>query len=196
MKTTEPIRNKQQIRKLAGYFLLRGQIRNYVLFIIGLHTLLRVSDLLCLKCDDVYDFASGSVSVRKRITLTEKKTKKTKTIKLHAEIVKALQLYANQAKEGAFLFENKQTQKAISRIQAYRIIRAATDWLGITESTGCHGLRKTLGYHTLKDNPDNPKILATIIQMYNHSSVAITLRYLGITQDDVDDTYCTARLIC
>jgi integrase len=163
------------------------------MIVMGLHTLLRFSDLLRLRWDDVYDFKNGRI--RKKIYLTEKKTKKTKSIELHADAIKALELYIDSAKPDAFLFENPRTKKAISRIQAYRIIRAATEAVGITDCIACHGIRKTLGYHTLEDNRHDPKIIATIVQMYNHSSLAITLRYLGITQDDMNAVYRGARLI-
>ena len=47
MAATEPIRNKHQIRELAGYYLCKGQLRNYVLIVMGVHTALRISDEYC-----------------------------------------------------------------------------------------------------------------------------------------------------
>jgi hypothetical protein len=44
MAVTEPIRDKHQIRELANFYLQRGQIRNYCLIILGVHTALRISD--------------------------------------------------------------------------------------------------------------------------------------------------------
>ena len=193
MKTTEPIRDKRQIRQLVDYYLKRGQIRNYVLIVMGIHTALRISDLLRLRWDDVYDFASGRV--RQRVTITEKKTGKTKTIALHKNVTTALQSYVDNAKSGVFLFENPRTKKAISRIQAYRIIRAAAEAVGIPTPVSCHSLRKTFGYRALKDNKSNSEIIIIIMQIYNHSSVTITLRYLGITQDDLNAVYLGARLV-
>jgi hypothetical protein len=75
MKTAQPIRNKNQVRELATYFLKRGQIRNHVLIVMGVHTALRISDLLCLTWDDVYDFEHNRV--RKSVDIAEKKTVKT-----------------------------------------------------------------------------------------------------------------------
>ena len=49
MATTQPIRNKHQVRELADYFLRKGQLRNYVLIVLGVHTALRISDLLRLR---------------------------------------------------------------------------------------------------------------------------------------------------
>ena len=188
MKNTEPIRDKRKIRELAEYYLNLGQIRNHVLIVMGLYTALRISDILKLCWDDVYDFTNGCV--RRNITLTEKKTGKVKTIALHADIIAALQLYSDTAKPGAFLFENPRTGKAIGRVQAYRIIRAAGEALGFDARVSCHSLRKTFGYHAWKDGK-SPEI---IMKIYNHSSLAITSRYLGITQDDLDAVYLGVRL--
>ena len=183
MKMTQPIRNKNQVRALAEYYLKRGEIRNHVLIVMGLYTALRISDLLRLRWDDVFNFTTGKV--RTSISITEKKTRKSKTIALNAVIIKALTLYSGVAKPGAFIIESKKTRKAISRIQAYRLIRAAAEALEFKNSVSCHSLRKTFGYHAWKSGISP----AVIMDIYNHNSMAITRRYLGVSQDDRDAVY-------
>ena len=183
MKTAEPIRNKNQVKELAAYYLKRGEIRNYVLVVMGVHTALRISDLLRLRWDDVYDFENRRV--RESISLTEKKTGKSKIIALNAQIKGALCAYISTAKQGAFIIVNKRTGKAISRIQAYRIIRAAGEALKCVCRVSCHSLRKTFGYHAWKSGV-SPVI---IMDIFNHSSLTVTKRYLGITQDDRNEVY-------
>jgi integrase len=176
MSATEPIRDK-------------AQIRNYVLIVIGVHTALRISDLLRLTWDDVYDFERNRV--RETVAVTEKKTGKRKIIALNAAAVKAIELFAPQAAQnGRFLIENPQTKKAICRVQAYRIIRAAAEAVGIGR-VPCHSLRKTFGYHAWK-NGVSP---AVIMEIYNHSSFAVTRRYLGVTQDDKNEAYLFVKLL-
>jgi integrase len=190
MATTEPIRNKNQVRELAEYYLRRGQTRNYVLIVLGVHTALRISDLLRLRWDDVYDFDRNRV--RESVAIVEKKTGKAKTFVLNKDAVRALTRFAAQAaRKGAFLIENPKTQRAISRIQAYRLIRAAAEALELETRVSCHSLRKTFGYHAWK-NGVSP---AVIMEIYNHSSLAVTRRYLGITQDDKNEVYLSLRLI-
>jgi len=188
MKMTEPIRNKQQIRMLTEFYLKRGQIRNHLLIVMGIHTALRISDLLRIRWEDVYDFKRQRI--HSSLTLIEKKTGKAKTIALHPNILIALRLYTNTAKPGKFLFINPRTGQAIGRVQAYRIIRAAGEAIKLCTRVSCHSLRKTFGYHAWKDGK-HPEI---IMKIYNHSSLAITSRYLGITQDDIDAVYLDAML--
>ena len=190
MAATEPIRNKNQVRELAEYYLHRGQLRNYVLVVLGVYTALRISDLLRLHWDDVYDFEH--CRVRESVTITEKKTGKVKTFALNKDVIKATKLFASKnACQGAFLIENLQTKQAISRIQAYRLIRAAAEELQLQNRVSCHSLRKTFGYHAWK-NGVSP---AVIMEIYNHSSLAVTRRYLGVTQDDKNAVYLGLRLI-
>jgi integrase len=190
MAATQPIRNKNQVRELAEYYLRRGQLRNYVLIVLGIHTALRISDLLRLKWDDVYNFESSRV--RTNICLTEKKTKKPKIIALNKSVISALiMLAAEKAEKGHFLIENPQTGKAISRIQAYRIIRAAAEALTFQNRVSCHSLRKTFGYHAWKRGA-SPTV---IMEIYNHCSLAVTRRYLGVTQDDKNEVYLSLDFI-
>jgi integrase len=185
MAVTEPIRDKHQVKALADYYLRRGQTRNYILILLGVHTALRISDLLRLRWRDVYDFQRKSV--RSSFCLTEKKTHKTKTVALNKKAVRALKRYAAQQHTGpeGFLFQSRHTHRAIGRIQAYRIIRAAAEALGWENHVSCHSLRKTFGYHAWKVGVSP----AVIMEIYNHSSFSVTRRYLGVTQDDTKEVY-------
>jgi len=183
MKTTEPIRSKQDVYRLTQYYRAKGQIRNLVLVTLGIHTALRISDILRLTWDDVRDFAHKRM--RASICITEKKTGKAKIIALNPSVVQALTLLLSAARPGRALIENERTGKAISRIQAYRIIRAAAEALGFEQRVSCHSLRKTFGYHSWKEGISP----AIIMEIYNHSSLQVTRRYLGVTQDDLNSCY-------
>ena len=184
MAATQPIRNKKEVRKLMEYFLKLGNLRNYALVVLGIHTALRISDILRLSWDDVYDFERGKV--RNSICVIEKKTGKSKTIALNNKVVAALTLLAQKhAEAGRFLIENPNLRKAISRVQAYRIIRAAAEEAALSGRVSCHSLRKTFGYHAWKSGVS----AVVIMEIYNHSSLAVTKRYLGVTQDDKNSVY-------
>lgn len=182
MPTTQPIRDKEQINELAEYYLGQGKLRNYLLIIMGIHTALRISDLLRIKWDDVYDFNRGRV--RESMSITEQKTHKAKFIKLNNAATKALNICLPNAKQGEYLFASRKGG-AISRVQAYRIIRDAAEALNFHNSVSCHSLRKSFGYLAWKSGISP----AVLMEIYNHSNYAVTRRYLGVTQDDKDEVY-------
>lgn len=189
MAATEPIRNKDQLKELAEYYLERGQLRNYTMIIMGVYTVLRISDLLRLKWSDVYDEEKGTF--RDHVDVTEKKTGKTKTIALNKQILGALRLCLPH-RRGEFIFaSNRKTQKAISRVQAWRIIHAAVVAVGIKGKVSCHSLRKTWGYHACRMGAVPVVVIMTI---YNHSNFRTTMRYLGVEQDDLDKAYLGMEL--
>jgi len=183
MALTQPIRNPQDVNRFLNYFKTQNQPRNYVLATLGVYTALRISDILNINCNDVYDFTKNKV--RKSITITEQKTKKQKTIALNKTVISALKAYRPQAEPNKPLILNPKTGNAIKRIQAYRIIRTAAETIGIDYNVSCHSLRKTFGYRAWQ-NGISPVILMDI---YNHSSMAVTQRYLGVAQDDLNMVY-------
>ncbi|MDR1571426.1 MAG: tyrosine-type recombinase/integrase [Clostridiales Family XIII bacterium] len=184
MATTEPIRDSRHVRELAGYYFRQGQMRNYCLIVLGIHTALRIGDLLNLRWDEVYDFELRRV--RECVAVSEAKTGKTKIIALCKSAVRALSLHAAEAaRRGGFVIENPRTGKPISRVQAYRLVRDAAEAVRLQGRVSCHSLRKTFGYHAWKSGISP----AVIMEIYNHSSFAVTRRYLGVTQDDKNEAY-------
>lgn len=189
MAATEPIRNKNQLKALGEYFLKRGQLHNYALVVLGTHTALRISDLLRLKWVDVYD--EERQDFRAHVTITEHKTGKAKIIALNKLALLALRLYFPH-RRGEFIFvSNRKSGRAISRVQAWRIIHAAVIAVGIAGKIGCHSLRKTWGYHAWTSKAVSPVV---IMDIYNHSSYEVTRRYLGVAQDDLDRAYLEMEL--
>jgi len=180
---TEPIRDKKKLRELAGYWLKRGKLRNYVLIVLGVCTALRISDLLRLTWADVFDEQRGVF--RSHVTLTEQKTGKHKTVALSRQAINALRLYYPDRRSVYIFSNNRKNSAPISRVQAWRIVKAAAKAVKLAGKIGCHSLRKSFGYHAWK-NGTNPVV---IMDIYNHSSYEVTRRYLGVNQDDRDGVY-------
>jgi len=157
----------------------------------GLYTALRISDLLQLTWDDVYDYKNKCI--KEVISLFEQKTGKYKILALNNEIITALQLMQSETpiQSGEAIFVSRKTRKAIGRVQAYRIIRHAAEALNFNSRVSCHSLRKTFGYHAWKKGVSP----AIIMDIYNHNSLAVTRRYLGISQDDKNEVYLNLNFI-
>lgn len=89
----------------------------------------------------------------------------------------------NKLSESDYLFHNqKNRNKAISRQAVDKVIRNAGDMVGITLSA--HSLRKTFGYMAYKTKQYD---LAELQFLFNHSSSKTTLRYIGVTQESIND---------
>jgi len=182
MELVEPIRNKKQIEALKKY--LRGQnIRDYLLFVLGINSGLRISDLLKLTVEDVQE--------KDRIRIREHKTGKMKDFPLSETCKKAINEYLKTTKlTGSYLFTSRKGGKPITRIQAYRILNEGAQQVGITEPVGTHTLRKTFGYHAYTNGTD----ITRIQKLLNHSAPSVTLSYIGITKEELDNVYISLNL--
>ncbi len=180
--TVEPIRNKTKIQQMYHY--LNGKDPKFGLMMkFGLNTGLRISDILPLKVKDILTSSNG---FKDYLVIKERKTKKEKKIKLNAALRKVIIPYIKEHKLSLddYLFPSKKGNY-IGRIQAYRVLKEAAVLIGI-ENFGTHSLRKTWGYWTYKMSKYN---IGLIMDTFNHSSQSITLRYIGVNQDQKDELY-------
>lgn len=193
MATMQPIRTKEEIERFKNYFLERNEVRNYTLFILGINLPLRISDILSLKWKDVYNFSLRKF--RAHVQLLEQKTSKTTLLALNQPAKEALEKWMEYqggclAEEFVFPAHDPANEdQPLSRITAYVIMKNAAEQLGM-EHIGCHSLRKTFGYHAWK----NGIHLALIMAIYNHTSIAVTKRYLCIEQEDKDEVFEAIQL--
>jgi len=187
MELVQPIRDKNKIEAMKK--ILKAQsLRDHCLFVLGINSGLRISDLLSLKISDV---AEGK-KIKNRITLREQKTGKLKDFPLGSSSVKALKEYLDSRGDYTaddWLFPS-QKGGPITRQHAWRILSKAAKTVGITEAVGTHTLRKTFGYWAFKSGVD----ITRIQKLLNHSSPGITLAYIGITQDELDNVYLELNL--
>ena len=75
----------------------------------------------------------------------------------------------------------------LDRFAAYHILKDACKEAGLEEKVGTHTLRKTFGYHHYRKFKD----VAILQKIFNHSTPLITLRYIGIEQDEIDESYAS-----
>ena len=179
MEYVHPIRDKEIIERMKDYLKKRNE-RDYILFMLGLNTGLRVQDILDLKVIDV----RGEL-----IKVKERKTKKHRRIPINRELRRALNAYIYNKDDQEYLIASRQKNKqglvkGINRSTAYRIIKEAARQSGFKDNCGTHTMRKTFGYmHYKKYNN-----LAALKKIFNHDTEAITFAYIGLETDYLDGT--------
>lgn len=175
MNEVLPLKNKNDIERMKK--VLEDKPRDLLLFIIGINTALRISDLLSLRVRDISDT---------HIKITEKKTAKKKRIKINAAIREAFRdLVPKDAEPSDWLFPSRKGDKPIGRSQAWRVLSKAAEDAGIRTPFGTHSLRKTFAYHAYKAGVELPLLMRVL----NHASQRETLRYIGIESEEIDEVY-------
>lgn len=176
MNLTHAIKDIATISRLKDEY-KKGGTRDYMLFLVGLNTGLRISDIIDLKVSDVRKkLRDEIVDV---IDVVEKKTGKRRLVELVPELKAELKAYTENMKKDAYLFPS-QKGGFITRVQANRILNAGASKLGI-EDFGCHGMRKTFGFWHYQAN----KNVAILQEIFNHSSPQITRTYIDLGQDEI-----------
>lgn len=173
MNTVEPIRDIGTVNDIADYLREQSE-RNYIMFMIGIYSGLRISDILTLRVRDVRN--------RDRIMIREKKTGKERRFPINKALKKDLDKYVESMHDYEYLIKSrKDRNKPITRQQAWTILQTAGEKFGV-QKIGTHTMRKTFGYHMYRQTHD----IVAIQKILNHATQEYTLRYIGVTQDTLD----------
>jgi len=176
MNYVDPIKSKNDIKKIEKWLEMKNK-RNRLIFAIGMNTGLRISDILGLNVSDVYE--------KTHVEIREKKTNKYKRLLLNNKLQKLLGEYLKDIpNSNKPLFIGKKGYR-LHRSQVYRFLNEACNAVGIKENIGCHSLRKSFGYHHYKQFDD----IVLLQKIFNHSSPAVSLRYIGIDQEIIENSY-------
>ena len=181
IKVVEPIRDKRDIQRIIDWFYRTKRRKYAVMFTLGVYSGLRISDLLKLKVRDVLN--------RDNITLREQKTGKYKLFPLKSELQTLLNDFCIGRESDEWLFTGKRKRK-LDRSQVYRFLNQACNELTINLNVGTHTMRKTFGYHHYKQFHD----IGLLQTIFNHYSPNVTRRYIGITQDEINESYLSLNL--
>ena len=181
IRSTEDILEIREIlrQKGAGYELL---------FVMGINTSLRIGDLLSLSVGDVMN---GNGEITSAIALKEEKTGKIKRFPVNESLRNTLAEYftcQGCRAPAEPLFVSRQGR--LSRIQAWRVLKAAGESAGLN-NIGTHSLRKTFGYHAYKKSGAD---IGLIQKLLNHSASKITLRYIGIDKERMENAVLDLNL--
>lgn len=195
-RTVQPIRLSRDINAMDKYF-MHNSPRDRVLFICGICTGRRISDILSLNVRDVARIDNhGRLKIRERLTIQEGKTGKFADIVIHPKLRNVLSKYLHQRRKkcetlGELMNEpllksqkpRRNGEHRITRRHALRVLKEAARACGIDSRIGTHSLRKTFGYKQYQNDVG----IEIIQKALNHRSPETTLTYIGITQDDIDE---------
>lgn len=171
--------------------------RNKMMFVIGINIGLRASDLCGLKYSF---FMNEDGSFKQYHSLKPKKTKKTgKYVKLYFNdaVKKAIENYiVDYPVEdlNEYLFKSREGNSHITEKSLGRIIKNTAEEAGIERNICSHSLRKTFGYWAYHKAEDKNNALIILQTIFNHSSPAITSKYIGLTDDEISDVFNTLNL--
>ena len=169
------------IRKLAK----DGNYKISLLIALGCFTGLRISDILALRWSQIL--------YTEEFTIIEKKTGKQRTLRLNPQLQKHIQECYEQIKpigiKAPILVSQKGTIFTVQAIN--RILKEIKKKYRLKiKNFSCHSLRKTFGRQVYTMNGDNSELaLVKLMELFNHSSVSITKRYLGLRQEEILQTY-------
>ncbi len=177
--TTDPIRQIKDVQAIKK--LISGMPRDNLLFSMGINNGLRCGDLLKLKVKDVRHLKPGD-----SITIKEGKTGKNNILMINKAVYKALKGYLETVKpdDEQYLFKSKKGKNRPLTVQAVNaLIKKWCRTINLHGNYGAHTLRKTFGYLQRTQYSVGFEVLA---KRFNHSSPAITMRYLGIQDKEVN----------
>ena len=158
--------------------MLRSNIRNLLLFIIGINNGLRIGDILQLKVGDVKNLRVGHF-----LMIREQKTGKKNVLMINKAVFTVLRKYLteNDFQNSDYLFKSRKGEN--SPLGVSSVNRMVKEWTyGMVGNFGTHSLRKTFGYIQRVKYGVSFEI---ICKRFNHSNPATTMRYLGIQSKEV-----------
>ena len=169
------------IRKLAK----DGNYKMSLLIALGCFTGLRISDILILRWEQILS--------TEEFTIIEKKTGKKRELRLNPLLQQHIQECYEHIQpiglKAPILVSQKGTVFSIQRINVI-LKEIKRKYRVKVKNFSCHSLRKTFGRQVYNMNGENSELaLVKLMELFNHSSLAITKRYLGLRQEEILETY-------
>lgn len=184
--TVEPLRTRQDIERIKQA--LADRPRDLALFTVGIHFGLRGGDLLSLRWSDVL---GPRVQIKQTVEIHEQKTGNHRRIAVSEPVRRALHDWHKLARlrDSELIFPNAVGEK-LTLQRLHQLVNEWADSATVHGHFGSHTLRKTYGYFLHQQGTD----LALLMRVFGHSSQAITLRYIGIEQQHIDEANLSLAL--
>jgi len=183
MRGARPL-SKPEVERVLEAFSGRHRCRDSALFLTGIYSGFRISELLSLRVKDVTE-DDGRISGR--ITVQRQKMKgrnRSRSVVLHREARKALERYLfESAMIPAFDVDPLRRLFPFTRQHAHRILHKAFKAAGLTGKLGTHVMRKTYAVGVFNNLGRNVFLTAKAL---GHQSPTSTMSYLSFRQSEID----------
>jgi integrase len=184
MNSVDSVKSRDEINSITHLLKKIGGNIYSDIWKVGLNLGLRITDLLSLKYSDL-DIDNRTLKLK------EQKTGKSKEIRLNNTVIDLVERRRNEFPDDVWLFQvhsNRQKNSPISRYSVSKKFQEIGEIVGIQLNT--HSMRKSRGWSMYSDGLS----IEIISKVLNHSSPSVTMRYLGITKEEVLETYDTYEL--
>lgn len=203
--TSEPIKSMDDIMRISEYLIAKERWRDNMLFIVGINFGLRASDLRLLRFSNLIN---DNLTFKESFPILEKKTKNTRKqrknryITINTAVVEAVTLYLEHTPGvclSDYLFRSlsrngSKENRPIAVQNINQILYGIARDLALPYKVSSHTLRKTFCYHQMLMSNNDPRKLMLLSKMLGHSSVSITLDYIGITGEEIEEAYRNLNL--
>lgn len=190
-RTTTTSMDWEDFKSLLGKLERDGELKFCLLFAVGVFTGLRISDLLRLR---FAHFENTEI-----LSVQEQKTGKARRIKINPdlrEIIERVRKKMGVKDSQQYMFVNRFGTKAIDKsyvnLKLKQILKNYN--INVEGNVSSHMFRKTLGNRVLRLNNYSNESVILLMELFGHSSVAITKKYLGIREREIYDVYDSLRL--
>jgi integrase len=186
MAEVQAVKDNDTIRLIGHLLSVRFNPQMADVWNIGLNLALRISDLLSIRFEDIHG---------NRLIIRESKTGKVANIQLNTKTLELISKIQTQYPTHTYLFQSHRCQQIKHKAPqplSRRAVSMAFQQVGkeVHITLGTHSMRKTRGYFLYQATKD----IARVMKMLRHSSEGVTLRYIGITQDEVDKDFVSLEL--
>lgn len=135
---------------------------------------------------------------RSSVTITEKKTGKTREVYFNQYVqnaVKELYVLLGCPNKNSAVFANPKTGSPITIQYINKKLKEFKSKYDIqVEHFSTHSFRKGFGRYVYEQNDKNPNSLILLNKILNHSSISITKTYIGITKDEIREVFESIRI--
>jgi integrase len=173
----------KDIRNLK--LLLRDKPRDYALLVCGVNLALRGGELLSLRIGQVRHLQPGDT-----LYVYQQKTKKQRQLVMNKASVEAIQRLLGSMKGGiddsAYLFRSRKGGGRLCIQHLCHLVKSWAEKLNLRGNYGSHSLRRSFGAIQRLEHGVSVEVLA---KCYGHSSPAVTMRYIGLCQDEVNTVF-------